>query len=68
MLGLAKVTVHDLQLIVLVRRRKCTTMEKCILMLQLCKLASDGDVVLIVCGHTQALLDNGPGEVVLQVE
>jgi hypothetical protein len=37
-------------------------------MLQLPKLARDGGVVLLVCGHTHALLDDGPGEVVLQVE
>jgi hypothetical protein len=29
------------------------------------KLMRDGGVVLIVCDHTHALLDDGPGEVVL---
>jgi hypothetical protein len=32
------------------------------------KLARDGGVAFIACSHTQALLDDGPGEVVLQVE
>jgi hypothetical protein len=34
-------------------------------MLQLPKIARDGSVVLIVCSHTQEVLDDGPGEVVL---
>jgi hypothetical protein len=38
-LGLAEETICYLQLAFLVRRRKCTTMEKGILMLQLLKLA-----------------------------
>jgi hypothetical protein len=37
-LSLAEVTVCDLQLMVLIRRRKCTTIEKSILMLQLLEL------------------------------
>jgi hypothetical protein len=37
-------------------------------MLQLPKLTRDGGVVLLVCGHTHVLLDDGPTEVVLQVE
>jgi hypothetical protein len=66
--GLTEVMLRDLQLTVLVRRRKCTTVEKVILMLQLPKLARDSGVVFLVCGHMHARLDDGPGEVVLQVE
>jgi hypothetical protein len=60
-LGLAEAMVHNLQLAVLVRRRNYTITEKVILMLQLCKLMRDGIVVLIICVHTQALLDDGHG-------
>jgi hypothetical protein len=67
-LGLAKVTIHNLQLPILVYRRNCTTMEKVILALQLCELAWGNDVVLFISGHTQTLLDNNHGSVVLQVE
>jgi hypothetical protein len=48
MLGLAEAMVHNLPLAVLVQRRKCTTVEKGILMLQLPKLVRDAGVVLIV--------------------
>jgi hypothetical protein len=68
MLNLVEEMICDLQLTVLVWRRKCTTVEKVILMLQLPKLAWDGGVAFIACSHTHALLDNGPGKVVLQVE
>jgi hypothetical protein len=38
MLSLAEVTIHNLQLPVLLRRRNCTTTEKVILTLPLCEL------------------------------
>jgi hypothetical protein len=43
-------------------------MEKVIRILQLRKLAWDGDVALVISGHTQALLDDSPGGDVLHVE
>jgi hypothetical protein len=67
-LGLTEATVRDLQLLVLVRRRKCTTVEKSILLLQLLKLVRNGGVVLIVCGKTHMLLHDHPDGVMLQVE
>jgi hypothetical protein len=67
-LDLTEATVCDLQLSVLVWRRNCTTMEKVILTLQLCELMWDSDVALFISSHTQALLDDGPGGGVLQVE
>jgi hypothetical protein len=67
-LGLTEVTVHTLQLPILVCRRKCTTTEKVILALQLCELARGGDVALFTTSHTQTLLDNSRCSVVLQVE
>jgi hypothetical protein len=48
LLGLTEVIVRDLQLTVLIRRRKCTTVEKSILLLELLKLMRNGGVVLIV--------------------
>jgi hypothetical protein len=57
-----------LQLLILVYRRNCNTTEKIILALQLCELMRGGDVVLFISGHTQTLLDNSHGGVVLQVE
>jgi hypothetical protein len=44
MLGHTEAEISDLQLMVLVWRRKCTTVEKCILMLELFKLMWDGGV------------------------
>jgi hypothetical protein len=68
MLGLAEVMVRDLQFLVLIQRRKCTTTEKSILLLQLLKLTRNGIVVLIVCGQMHTLLHDSPGGVMLQVE
>jgi hypothetical protein len=65
MLSLTEAAVCDLQLVVLIRRRKCTTVEKSILLLELVR---DGDVVLIVCGQTHTLLHDSPSGVILQVE
>jgi hypothetical protein len=67
-LDLIEVAVRNLQLMVLVRRRKCTTVEKGILMLRLLKLTRNGSVVLIVCGQTHTLLHDGSSGLVLQVE
>jgi hypothetical protein len=60
--------VRDLQLTVLIRRRKCTTVEKSILLLQLLELLRNGGVVLIVCRQTHTLLHDNPNGVKLQVE
>jgi hypothetical protein len=68
MLGLTEATVRNLQLQILVYRRNGTTKEKVILALQLCKLARGSNVALFMSGHTQTLLDNSRGGVVLQVE
>jgi hypothetical protein len=68
LLGLTEVIVRDLQLTVLIRRRKCTTVEKSILLLELLKLMRNGGVVLIVWGQTHTLLHDSPGSVILQVE
>jgi hypothetical protein len=67
-LNLAKVTVRDLQLAFLIQRRKCTTIEKSILLLQLLELARNAGVVLIVCGQMHTLLYDNPDGVMLQVE
>jgi hypothetical protein len=67
-LGLAKATVCNLQVPILVCRRNCTTTEKVILTLQLCELMRGGDVALFICRHTQTLLDNSRSGVVLQVK
>jgi hypothetical protein len=67
-LGLAKLTVCDLQLSVLVWRGNCTTMEKVILTLQLHELTCGNEVVLVIRSDTQALLDDRLSSVVLQVE
>jgi hypothetical protein len=68
MLGLTKVVVHDLQLMLLVQRRKGSTLEKCILLLQLLILMCKVGVVLIVCSQTHMLLHEGLSSVMLQVE
>jgi hypothetical protein len=68
MLSLAEAMVHDLQFAVLIQRRKCTTVEKSILLLQLLELTRNGSVGLIVCGQMHMLLHDGPGGVMLQVE
>jgi hypothetical protein len=67
-LGLPEATVRNLQLLILVCGRNCTTMEKVILTLQLCELARGGNVALFINGHTQTLLDNSRSGVVLHVE
>jgi hypothetical protein len=67
-LGLAEATIHNLQLLILVCRRNCTTIEKVILTPQLCELAWGSDVALFISGHIETLLDNSFGGVVLQVE
>jgi hypothetical protein len=67
-LGLTEVMVLNLQLPILVYRRNRTTTEKVILALQLCELVQGGNVALFISGHTQTLLDNNRGGVVLQVE
>jgi hypothetical protein len=67
-LGLAEAMVRDLILTVLIRRRKCTTVEKNVLLLQLLKLRRNGGGVLIVCGQTHTLLHDSPSGVMLQVE
>jgi hypothetical protein len=61
MLDLTKAVVCDLQLVVLVRRQKCTSVEDDILMPQPLD-------VLLVCSQPQTLLDDGHGGGVLQVE
>jgi hypothetical protein len=68
MFGLAEAVVHDLQLTVLIRRRKCTTAEKGILMLQLLKLVQNGSVALILCNQTHKLMHDGSRGVMPQVE
>jgi hypothetical protein len=52
MLDLAEAMIRNLQLTVLIRRSKYTTVEKSILLFQLLKLVRNGGVVLIVCGQT----------------
>jgi hypothetical protein len=59
-LSFAKAMIHDLQLLVLLGRRNCTTTEKVILTLQLC--------ALLISGHAETLLDDYRVSVVLQVE
>jgi hypothetical protein len=61
-LSLTELVVCNLQFAVLIQRRECATVEKVMHMLQLPKHAA------ITCSHTHALLDDGPGEVVQQVE
>jgi hypothetical protein len=68
MLSLAEVMVHNLQLMVLIRSRKCTIAEKSILLLQLLELTRNGGVVLIVFCQMHMLLHDSPGGVMLQVE
>jgi hypothetical protein len=46
--------VHNLQLAVLIHRRKCTTAEKSVLMLQLLELVRDGGVAHTVCAYAAA--------------
>jgi hypothetical protein len=64
-LSLAKAMVHDLQLAVLVRKSKCTTAEKGILLLKLVELVRNGGVVFIVCGQMHTLLHDSAGSVML---
>jgi hypothetical protein len=52
-LGPTEATVRNLQLPILVCRGPCTTTEKVILALQLCKLVRGGDVELFISSHTQ---------------
>jgi hypothetical protein len=64
-LGLVAATICNLQLLVLVWRRNCTTMEKVILTLQLHELTWDGYVAPFISSHTQALLDDSPHKALL---
>jgi hypothetical protein len=67
-LSFAKAMIHDLQLLVLLGRRNCTTTEKVILTLQLCELPQCGGVGVLISGHAETLLDDYRVSVVLQVE
>jgi hypothetical protein len=67
-LSLAEAVVCDLQLTILIRRKKGTTTEKGILLLQLFILTCNGSVVLILCGQAHTLLHDGPSGVMLHVE
>jgi hypothetical protein len=68
MLSVAVATICDLQLPVLVESRNCTTTDKVILTLQLCKLPRCGGVALHTSGHAEMLLNNYRVSAVLQVE
>jgi hypothetical protein len=65
-LGLAEKVVCDLRLPVLVGRRDYTTTEKVILALQLCELARNGNVALLIGSHTAPLQPCLRGSAVLQ--
>jgi hypothetical protein len=67
-LDLTEAMICDLQLTVLIRRRKCTTVEESILLLHLLELVRNGGVVLIVCSQTHARLHDSLGGVMLLVE
>jgi hypothetical protein len=67
-LDLAEAMICDLQLMVLIQRRKCTTAEESILLLHLLELMRNGGVVLIVCSQTHMRLHDRLGGVMLQVE
>jgi hypothetical protein len=67
-LGLAKAVVRDFQLTVLIRRRKCTTLEKSILKLQLLELVSNDGVAHIVCNQMHTLLYDSPSSLMPEAE
>jgi hypothetical protein len=68
MLSIVEVMIRDLQLLVLLGRRNCTTAEKVILTLHLCELPRHGGVALLTSGHAEMLLNDYHLSAVLQVE